>query len=453
MRLRWAVPPPLIGACALAALLLRSSSGDRAVLTVPLRYPPAGLLIDGSAGRVFVWSGDGHLLVLDSHSGALLRSLDLGVAAAPPLLDEGAGRLYVASGGGGGRLVVVDARSGRAVRTYQMPEPSALALDRRRHLLIVASGSTAQLRILDSVSGRPRTLLPLDAPPVAVGVDERRDRTVVLERSAFGRDGFVALLATSTGRVLASYTVALNADSLAIDSLHGYAWFEGSAVGGDAVSLLDTRTGTLGRGVRAGFGPYSLAMDEATGYAYVASGSSNSLILIPGANGGIRTVPGGQNPLGVSVLPGSGRVLAQDQPLGSGAMTVIDGRSGATLRTVSFTGSLMALSGAPQSGLALALLRPDNVVDATSGPGTLEAIELATGGIVHSYVVGANPFAMALDLRAGRVFVLSAGGVERAPERWSWLPWPLRERLLSISPGPPTGQAYPPSLSIVALAR
>ena len=110
------------------------------------------------------------------------------------------------------------------MRTYQMPEPSALALDRRRHLLIVASGSTAQLRILDSVSGRPRTLLPLDAPPVAVGVDERRDRTVVLERSAFGRDGFVALLATSTGRVLASYTVALNADSLATVLLRKTDW-------------------------------------------------------------------------------------------------------------------------------------------------------------------------------------------------------------------------------------
>jgi hypothetical protein len=152
--------------------ILDSGTG-RLVHTVPLGPGEVDLAVDERRGFVFATSfghlrratildprsgqviqgvvpaGAGHLRVLDGHSGAILRTLAIGLATTSVAVDERQGRVYVAHAGavdtrgeysGPGALTIVDERNNWALHRVRVSvNPMRLATEVRTQRLVVAS--------------------------------------------------------------------------------------------------------------------------------------------------------------------------------------------------------------------------------------------------------------------------------------------------------------------------
>jgi YVTN family beta-propeller protein len=153
--------------------------------------------VDTRTGHAFVASPfDGTIDMLDTHAGALLRTVLLGGMPRAVAVDERLGRVFVAAGGADS-VSVLDSRTGRLVRTVRVGRgPVALAVDVRTNRVFVScrgvSGGTpswfrrrlvvpamGQVRVLDARTGALLSTAAVGAGPVAVAVDERTGRAIV----------------------------------------------------------------------------------------------------------------------------------------------------------------------------------------------------------------------------------------------------------------------------------
>jgi len=162
------------------------------------------------AGRVYVANQrDGTLTMLDARSGQPLRTIvaargPLGPSA-PPVVDEGTGRVFFAADAERDNVVVLDARSGAVLRrvtagTY----PQALGVDRRDNRVLVAGGAGAVL--LDARSGATLRTTGLVGVPRRLLIDELGHRAFI----SYGDNVGVSMLDTATGSLLRTTPVRLD---------------------------------------------------------------------------------------------------------------------------------------------------------------------------------------------------------------------------------------------------
>jgi DNA-binding beta-propeller fold protein YncE len=158
-----------------------------------LRSPgaiPIGLVVDPARGRLFVVvrgpaQTPSIVTALDSRTGQILFSTEVGTAATALVLDQPRERLFVTTGGvetgapasQRGRLTVLDARSGRVLSTSETGvNPTVITHDERRHLVLVvnqgAAAAPGSLSIFDDEANL-RAELALELYPVAVAVDSQ----------------------------------------------------------------------------------------------------------------------------------------------------------------------------------------------------------------------------------------------------------------------------------------
>lgn len=309
--------------------------------------------------------------------------------------------------------------------------------------------------------------ISLQTPPYTgyVVIDERAGRAIV---AGAGR-GNVSIIATDTGRfvhttVLGGGSLGLAVVATAVEHVFVPSW-AGKATGpGDALYMLDTRTGTLlrtitipfdplavgkdGRGTRifvasaggmkansisfqgvgvvsmldarsgtmrwharVGVHPTAVAVDATTRRVFVVNaGQMGSIGLGPGSvsmldteTGRARgTVPVGRGAVAVAVDDRTGRVFIANEE--SHSISVLDARSGVVLRTVP-VGFATALAVDEKAG---------RVIVANGGSGTVSVLDAATGAIVRTILVGGGPTAVAVDTRTHRAFITSTGGASRA---------------------------------------
>ncbi len=157
----------------------------------------AGIAVDARRARVYV-AGQGLLSVLDARNSALVRTVALlppgqatrrssalavyGGAVAIVLAVPEAARIYVLEAG---TLCTVDAVNYRVL--YDVPTGAgvtAAAVDPGNDSIIVARNSPqSRLQVLDPRSGATRRTFTLDAAPVALALDERSSRLLVVGQS------------------------------------------------------------------------------------------------------------------------------------------------------------------------------------------------------------------------------------------------------------------------------
>ena len=156
----------------------------------------SGMALDTARARVYV-AGQGSASVLDARSGALLNTIALeppgqvsalptaysGDVAATVLVDQDASRLYVLASG---TLFTVDADTYRVVRrVFLGPGVTTAALDEPDdRILLARGGPAARLQILDPQSGAILQTVSLDVAPMALEIDARNDRLLVVGRNA-----------------------------------------------------------------------------------------------------------------------------------------------------------------------------------------------------------------------------------------------------------------------------
>jgi len=132
-----------------------------------------------------------------------LRMTTIGHFPLAVTVDGRTGRVFVVNGGdaaGTGNVSVIDAASGRVLRTVAPgPSPSALAVDSRAGRVYVTTNSKS-VAVLDARSGSIEGAVPMGAylsgaSGASIAVDERRGRAYIA-----GADG-TRVIDTESGRV------------------------------------------------------------------------------------------------------------------------------------------------------------------------------------------------------------------------------------------------------------
>jgi DNA-binding beta-propeller fold protein YncE len=158
--------------------------------TVGVRGQRGGVAVDGRRGRVFVTDpGSGRVIALDARSGARLWTAPAGTSPDAVAVQEGSGVVFVASARDG-QLSVLDGRTGALLRTVSLGTPSdalgtdlglsAVAVDERHERVLVLEGNDADVAVLDARSGDLLRTIPVGVHPLAVALDDGRDRAYVL---------------------------------------------------------------------------------------------------------------------------------------------------------------------------------------------------------------------------------------------------------------------------------
>lgn len=130
-------------------------NSGRVLRTVAVGPSPWAVAADARAGHVFVSTGSG-IVMLDAHTGAVLRTAASATAFLQLVVDETTQHAFAL--GQGGRLVMLDARSGRVARTLTGVGGDALAVDERRGRVFVRDPGGIQ--VLNAVTGaRLRTIV------------------------------------------------------------------------------------------------------------------------------------------------------------------------------------------------------------------------------------------------------------------------------------------------------
>lgn len=216
--------------------------------------PTPDVTMDGRTGRVFMVAG-GQGTMLDARTGAVLTAVAGGTSVGPfavggqslgPFLgDEPDGRVFATSNNCSGaaqcqgRVAVVDARSGRVVRTVAVGVGAALlgAVDGRHHRLFVIDEGRATVNVLDARTGAYLYTLP--GPPglvpgngvswPTIAVDERTGRAVVAAPNPVDSSGVavgparLAVIDDRTGARLRTLSTSCQPIAVAIDPRGGRA--------------------------------------------------------------------------------------------------------------------------------------------------------------------------------------------------------------------------------------
>lgn len=198
-------------------VLTYSPARGRIIQITTVAPRPAALAVDGAAGRVLVASSGppSAISILDTHSGQLLSTIPLrtplflspyGLA-----VDEVTGRAFALNRGtynpatgeptGRGSVLVLDSRTGRLLRTVPLgSDPGVVAVDARRGRVFVLNGGTASnmngavhphddgsISVLDAVTGAVLRTIPAGGNPGLAAVDPQSGRlTVAGVRAARG---------------------------------------------------------------------------------------------------------------------------------------------------------------------------------------------------------------------------------------------------------------------------
>ena len=198
----------------------------------PRATVPTGMAVDSATGRAFVLVqvrpapfaqalGSGYVLVLDTRTGALIRTVPLGYTPVQVAVDRATARAFVTDGGptrfvqkaagsgrmgtflptGAGFLHMLDARTGASLSTVALGiAPGAIAVDERYGHVFVSQvgghdgygsmGTTpiylpapiagpGGVSVVDGTTGQVLRTVAIGAEPVSMALDDRSQRLFI----------------------------------------------------------------------------------------------------------------------------------------------------------------------------------------------------------------------------------------------------------------------------------
>jgi len=196
--------------------VLDTRSG-RHVGTIHVNGNPSAMAVNERTGRVFVYSdGDGFpgytklVSTLDGTSGRRLRAV---VVAHDPrgrnpsqgagdiVVDDQSGRVFVSSPYADS-VSMLDATSGRRLRTVGGTHPGPMAVDTHtRRVFVTSLGAMdaaghltgpGSVSVLDAQSGMLLRTVPVGVEPAVIAVDERAGRAFVVNVAGDSHDALAA---------------------------------------------------------------------------------------------------------------------------------------------------------------------------------------------------------------------------------------------------------------------
>src|SRR5207248_2881152 len=227
------------------------------------------------------------------------------------------------------------------------------------------------------------------------------------------------------------YAVAVNAAGRAFVVNRTSDWTGMSADGG-SVSVLDLRAGTVVRRVPVGDDPRAIAVDEQEGRVFVANDDDASVSVLDARSGtSLRTTRVGMGPRALALDAPSHRVFVV--AAADGALSVLDARSGALLRTIHLdaassygsTGPRGLGGGSTAGGVivpsfgSVAVAALGGRVFVGSGH-AVTVLDARSGAVLRTITFNEQIHHLAADPRTGHVFIAGDTTVSLLDARRSW---------------------------------
>src|SRR5438552_4377263 len=160
--------------------------------TIAVGTSPMALAIDERTGHAFVVNrDDATVSMLDVARGRLVRTVPAGTMPVAVAVDERTARAFVVASNtsrlgvelGPGTVSVLDTRTGALLRTVTVGyEADAVAVDAPTYHVFVANGDGASVSILDAGSGRVLRTVAVGLAPGPIAVDTATRRVFVASR-------------------------------------------------------------------------------------------------------------------------------------------------------------------------------------------------------------------------------------------------------------------------------
>jgi YVTN family beta-propeller protein len=339
----------------------------------------------------------------------------------------------VVAGGGAATWAAIEraAAGGAPLRTIPLAAPGAagsvLVDERAGRALLIAGGPRSVLSTLDTRSSDVLRAIRLPGHLMAAAaVATRAGHAFVLNTvAAYSIAGHtVSMFATRTGALLRTVRVPRGPFAVPVDEQNGHVFVTSigamTAAAGSggviSVSMLDAHTGALLRmvPVHLGRGTVEMAADGRTRRVFVMSYAGNAVGVLDAQTGTvIRTVAVGKHPGCIAIDDVTGHVFVGNED--SHSVSMLDARTGNVLRSIPVGYPL---------GLA---------VDARAGrvfvaaDQSIRLLDANTGAVLRTLNVGGGPEGVAVDSRTSRAFVTSTGNHVSTLIHWlghgqlSWL--------------------------------
>lgn len=375
--------------------------------TVALAASPLDVALDGRAGRAFITTSDGsntnRVVVMNTRTGAVLNSVQIGRGAYPlaTFVDQQWSRVFVLDQNTD-RIGTLDASSGHLIRLAPTGQnPTSLALDRRTGHVFVVNMTSSSLSMVDARSGALLRTVPLASVPSSIAVDQRNGRAFVGTYS-----GAVDVVDTRSGAILRSSTVDGGVVTLGVDQRAARVVVVGYGLGyrSALVSTLDAASGRPLRGVNVNLLPSALSIDEQAGRAIVSDEEGSTIAIFSTRSGTLlRTMASPLAPALIVVDTATDRLFVVGQYTLS--MAILSVRTGATMRMVRLENHPTALTWID----AAVLDGRDNHLLISSDYGNsarLGVLDGYSGAVLRTITIGVSPVTM--DARAGRAVVVGS---------------------------------------------
>jgi len=424
-----------------------SPAGVALVRAVSIPANPIGLALDAPARRVFVLSqgplnpnnsgqlaGHASVSILDAATGRLLHTTALGAGSYVGDAEYGGNFPVAGISRKVGALLAVDERTGH-VFVLQFSKPTFTTSNAD------SSPGSGRLRILDAATGRILRTVPAGMNAIGLTVDMGSGHLFI--PSAFSsvpnggaRGGSVLMLSTTTGALVRTIPVTPTSyqGPPLVDARRGHILLLGTTrpgAGGERVVVIAAATGRVVRAIpldpsSTTCGP-SLAFDERANRFVAGVGQPRKSVgaqVLDGVTGRVlHDVPlegGGRSydiagncPLALAADAATGHAFVYLPPpynAGSSYVSVLDTRSGRVLHTAA-TG----FSEVSDVDLALdhrtgrAFVVDTNVLGPTVSLNTLTVLDMRSGRPLRVKLprLGQGPPALAVDEQTGRLFVVN----------------------------------------------
>jgi YVTN family beta-propeller protein len=302
----------------------------------------------------------------------------------------------------------------------------------------VLNVSGHSVSVLNATTGRVLRTVHLPYP-IDAAVDDASGHVFVLHGGC-GTAYRAAMLDARSGRVLHAAQLASAPLGLVIDA--GVRRVLIAESGSNAIILLDTTSGRVVRTVAVGAIPGAVALDTATDHAFVTNRGDNTVSVLDVRLGAVlRTVAVGQDPTSVAVDSRTERVFVVNA--GEDTVSVLDAGTGRRLRTVSLEGERVQGLSTASNPVDLAVdVRRDRIFVLNGGRstgtptrGSVSVLDARSGAVQRTIPVGLFPQGEALDEAGARLFVVNqVGDSPRGLPTWGWLPTGLRPWLRWLVP-------------------
>lgn len=352
----------------ISGLVTSQADASPVLRTVTVGHAPYWTLaLDEQTTRAFVFNRqDGTVSVLNTHTGALLRTVTLTTSDAWIAVAKRAGRVFVSSYQAG-TITMLDARTGRVLQIVRDGNDLGVAVDEQTNHVFV--GTASGLTLLDARSGAVLRRLPVCGEVFAVAVSVRTGHVF-----AKCDDRTIAMLDAHTGhRMHVVPDQSGQYGTLVVDEQTNRVFGLGNQ---PAMDVLDAQTGAYLRTISIDPSSNAPVIDARTGRAYLGLGNANTNMPPPHTSEAV----------------------------------VLNGKTGTILHHIPIAGNPSALVVDPHTGHVLVgSIGPLDPGDLPTGTGTLSILDAGSGRVVRSVRIGLSPSDVAIDGLARRVLVVNSG--------------------------------------------